>query len=41
MNRMSKDTIYRQDVINEISRWEGYLDEDMIYRIQLGLLIKC
>lgn len=31
------DTISRQAAIDEIARWVGYLDEDMIYRIQTGL----
>ena len=33
----SDDTIRRQDAIEEIARWIGYLDEDMILRIQTGL----
>lgn len=33
----SDDTIRRQDAIKEIARWIGYLDEDMILRIQTGL----
>lgn len=33
----SNDTIRRQDAIKEIARWIGYLDEDMILRIQTGL----
>jgi len=32
-----EDTISRQDAIDEISRWLGYLDDDMIRRIQIGL----
>ena len=31
------DTIRRQAAIDEIARWIGYLDDDMIGRIQLGL----
>lgn len=31
------DLISRQDAIDEISRWIGYLDDDMILRIQIGL----
>ena len=31
------DTISRAGAINEIARWIGYLDDDMIGRIQLGL----
>ena len=34
---MSEDTISRQQAIDEIARWIGYLDNDMIGRIQLGL----
>lgn len=34
---MSDDTISRAAAIDEIARWIGYLDEDMIYRIQTGL----
>lgn len=30
-------TISKQDAINEIARWIGYLDDDMIWRIQLSL----
>ena len=36
-DRTTGDLISRQDVINQIALWKGYLDEDMIYRIQLGL----
>lgn len=36
VNRMS-DSISRQDAIKEIARWIGYIDEDMILRIQIGL----
>lgn len=32
-----KDLIERQDAIEEIVRWIGYIDEDMILRIQTGL----
>ena len=32
-----RELISKQDAIDEIARWIGYLDEDMIYRIQLGL----
>lgn len=32
-----RKTIYLDDAIDEIARWIGYLDEDMIYRIQTGL----
>lgn len=35
-NEMS-DTISRAMAINEIARWIGYLDDDMIGRIQLSL----
>lgn len=31
------DLINRQDAIKEIARWIGYLDEDMIFRIQTRL----
>lgn len=31
------DLISRQDAIEEIARWIGYIDEDMILRIQTGL----
>lgn len=31
------DMISRQDAIEEIARWIGYIDEDMILRIQTGL----
>lgn len=31
------DTISRAAAIDEIARWIGYLDDDMISRIQLGL----
>lgn len=31
------DCVRRKDAINEIARWKGYLDEDMIARIQIGL----
>lgn len=31
------DTISRREAIKEIARWTGYLDEDMITRIQTGL----
>lgn len=31
------DLISRQTAIDEIARWIGYLDDDMIGRIQLGL----
>lgn len=31
------DTISRQAAIEEIARWMGYIDEDMILRIQTGL----
>ena len=32
-----KKVIYLEDAINEIARWIGYLDKDMISRIQIGL----
>ena len=32
-----KKLIYLEDAIDEIARWIGYLDEDIISRIQLGL----
>lgn len=32
-----KDCISRQSAIAEIARWIGYIDEDMINRIQIGL----
>ena len=35
---MKEDLISRQVAIDEISRWLGYLDDDMISRIQLGLM---
>ena len=31
------DPIERQAAIDEIARWIGYIDEDMILRIQTGL----
>lgn len=31
------DLISRKAVIDEISRFIGYLDEDMIFRIQTGI----
>lgn len=31
------DLISRKDAIEEIARWIGYIDEDMILRIQTGL----
>ena len=31
------DLISRRQAIDEISRWLGYLDDDMIRRIQIGL----
>lgn len=31
------DPIERQAAIDEVARWTGYLDEDMITRIQIGL----
>lgn len=31
------DLIDRQAAIDEVARWTGYLDEDMITRIQIGL----
>ena len=31
------DLINRQAVLDEIHRWSGYLDDDMIYRIQWKL----
>lgn len=31
------DLIERQAAIDEIARWIGYIDEDMILRIQTGL----
>ena len=34
---MENDTISRQAAIAEIARWIGYIDEDMINRIQIGL----
>lgn len=34
---MSEDTISRNAAIDEIARWIGYIDEDMISRIQTGL----
>lgn len=33
----SDDAISRQAAIEEIARWIGYIDEDMILRIQTGL----
>ena len=32
-----KKLIYLEDAIDEIARWIGYLDKDMISRIQIGL----
>lgn len=32
-----KKLIYIEDAISEIARWIGYLDKDMISRIQIGL----
>lgn len=32
-----RDLISRQAAIAEIARWIGYIDEDMIGRIQIGL----
>lgn len=34
---MNDDSISRQAAIKEIARWKGYLDDDMICRIQVGL----
>lgn len=34
---MTDDTISRQAAIDEIKRWIGYIDEDMILKIQTGL----
>lgn len=34
---MKNDTISKRMAIDEIARWIGYLDDDMIGRIQLGL----
>jgi len=34
---MKDDLISRQAAIKEIARWIGYIDEDMILRIQTGL----
>ena len=34
---MDSGLIKRRDAIDEISRWLGYLDDDMILRIQIGL----
>lgn len=31
------DLIRRQSAIEEIARWIGYIDEDMILRIQIGI----
>lgn len=36
-NQLATDTISRQAAIDQISRWLGYLDDDMILRIQIGL----
>lgn len=36
-NVLHKDLIRKQDAIEEIARWIGYIDEDMILRIQTGL----
>lgn len=33
----NSNSISRQDAIEEIARWKGYLDDDMISRIQLSL----
>ena len=32
-----EDAVSRDDVLTEIGRWIGYLDEDMIARIKLGM----
>ena len=32
-----EDAISREEVKNEIRRWIGYLDEDMIFRINVGI----
>lgn len=37
LNNESNELIRKKDAIDEIAKWAGYLDEDMIYRIQLGL----
>ena len=37
LDRKNDELINCQDAMDEIARWIGYLDEDMIYRIQLGL----
>lgn len=34
---MDNDLVSRQAAIKEIARWVGYIDEDMILRIQTGL----
>lgn len=31
------DLVDRKDVLHEVSRWAGYLDDDMIRRIQIGM----
>ena len=36
-NVLFKDLIRRQAAIEEIARWLGYIDEDLILRIQTGL----
>ena len=34
---MNDDLISRQAAIKEVARWIGYIDEDMIFRIQTSL----
>ena len=31
------DLIYKQDAIDEIKRFAGYIDDDMVNRISIGL----
>lgn len=33
----ARDCISRQAAISEIGRWKGYLDDDMVLRMQTGL----
>lgn len=37
-DKMKDDLISRQAVIDTIARWLGYLDEDMIERIQISIM---
>lgn len=37
INVGDKDTISRRAVIEEIERWLGYIDDDMVRRMQIGM----